>query len=262
MPSKSPLKWSDDLYVTFYELARSGLSDKEMAEAAGASEAGLSKWKRERPALRNAIKRGRGKASGGVNGQQTFQDWIYKRLNPRLQKIWDEIVNCDMEPNGIQRIEAVMGACGIRARQSLFIHALIHNNFVLNRALHQVCISRATVERWINEDADFAALHQSMSAMKKEFFEGALIDLVAAGETTAVIFANKTLNADMGYSEKYQHEHNHNHSGTIGIIGHIAIDSLNLPLDTRKAVLKAIEHRAASLPASIEMEDGTEVLTQ
>ena len=69
---------------------------------------------------------------------------------------------------------------------------------------------------------------------KCNFFEEALVDLVAMRNPGAVMFVNRTKNADRGYSEKIQVEH----SGAIATS--VSVDELELPMETRKELLRAV----------------------
>jgi len=233
--------WTDENYVTCYELARSGISEQRMAQALGVAVSTLRKWKTNKPALADAIKRGKGSLDDNTP-TQTFQQYIYQKLPEHLMQLYNEIEACESESNGIQKVEALLSKHGKRARQHLFLHALVSGNFNVSRACSMVNISRKTFEHWVTNEPEFHELMEEIDFHKKNYFESALVGLVARGDSSATIFVNKTINRDRGYNEKIdlnvsgniEHEHLH---------AHIAVDELQLRLETRKEILEAIRNR-------------------
>jgi transcriptional regulator with XRE-family HTH domain len=233
--------WKDENYVTAYELARNGMSEQKMAKAIGVSVSTLRKWKRNKPALSDAIRRGAGDPNGS-SPTQSFHEYIYQKLPPELAELYNQIEACESEPNGIKKIEAILRKHGKRARQHLFLHALVSSNFNVSRACSMIQISRKTFESWVTSEPEFHELMQEMDFHKKNYFESALIGLIARGDSSATIFANKTINRDRGYNEKLdlnvsgtiEHEHLH---------AHIAVDELQLKIETKKEILTALRLR-------------------
>jgi transposase len=244
MPKKV---WKDENYILAYELAKSGMSEIKMAQALGVSTVTLRKWKDTKPALRFAIEKA--SSNGGSENMSTVQDfheYIYQKLPSHLAKIWDEIQAVEHEDNSILKIEAMLKGAGKRGRQHLFLHALVTSNFNVSRACSMMNMSRKTFENWVTNEPEFGELMQEIDFHKKNFFEAALIGLVAGGDSSATIFVNKTINRDRGYNDKIeldvrgsvQHEHLH---------AHIPMDELNLSLDVKREILKAIRFRNQSI---------------
>ncbi len=77
-----------------------------------------------------------------------------------------------------------------------------------------------------------------LNEAKKDFFENALMGLIDCGYPGAIVFANRTQNADRGYNEKIQLEHT-------GNVTHSMIDlsELNLDIETRRKILDAIREK-------------------
>jgi hypothetical protein len=233
-------KWKDEFYVTVYSLAKSGMSEARIAKSLGVSTVTLSNWKKKKPALRDAIKRG--KSTDKALTTKSFNDYVYQKLPEKLMKIWDEIQSLESQTNGIQKIETLLATNGKRARQHIFLHALVTSNFNVSRACSVCNIPRRTFENWVTEEPDFSELMNEINIHKKNFFEASLVGLVARGDSAATIFVNRTFNRDRGYNEKVdvnvvgkvEHEHVH---------AHIAIDELELNLETRTEILKAIRVR-------------------
>jgi hypothetical protein len=142
----------------------------------------------------------------------------------------------------LETIEKIFSGKAVQLRQQLFIHALCHTGFDLSKACRMVGINRMLIEQW-RRDAEFLQLLEEVQFHKKNFFEKALIGLVAEGHPGAVVFVNRTLNADRGYSEKLEV----NHSGSVGNQS-FALDDLDLDLETRKKILLAIRKRNQKQP--------------
>jgi hypothetical protein len=237
--------WKDEFYVTVYELARDGVSETQMAKSLGVSTTCLRRWKKSKPALGDAIERGR-VVGGGMSPTAGFHEYIFQKLPPHLAELYNEIEAVESEPNGIQRVEAMLVHQGKRARQHLFLHALVTSNFNVSRACSTVNISRKTFESWVTSEPDFQELIQEMDFHKKNYFESALVALVARGDSSATIFVNKTINRDRGYNEKLDVnvsgniEHQHSHSV-------ISMKELSLPLEVRRIILAALREKKGEI---------------
>ena len=233
---KSQTKWDDRHLVTVYQLAREGLPETQIAKALGVKPDTFRSWKMKRSALRDACRRGR--KHNGTNGtNDTFRDYVYQKLPEHLKKLWHKINDCEIEEYGPQRLNALFAEGGKRARQHLFIYAYVASNFNTSVSMGKVGVSRSLFHKWCEQDADFAELIDELHWHKKNFFEAALIGRVAAGDTSAIIHVNRTINADRGYSEKVRVE-------VTGAVEHtmtaLSLDDLDLPLATRKAILAAM----------------------
>jgi hypothetical protein len=107
-------------------------------------------------------------------------------------------------------------------------------------------MSRKTFENWVTHEPEFGELMNEIHEHKKNFFEAALVGLVASGDSSATIFVNKTFNKDRGYNDKIelsvegsvQHEHVHAH-----VHAHISVDELDLSLEVKREILQAIRLR-------------------
>lgn len=226
--------WKDSYYVRAYTLAKDGMNDGEIAAAIGVSISGWKLWKNDKPALRMALKQARTKPNS--DEAETFMDYVYKRLSPKLREMWGKIIQLDKHRNGLELVEAVLAEGGIRARQHLFIHALVCGNFNKSEACRRVNITVATMREWIENDPQFPLLIDEIHWHKKNFFEGALTKLVRDGDTAATIFANKTFNKDWGYSEKHELEI----KGEVQQTVTVKMDELDLPIEVQKRLLEAM----------------------
>ncbi|MBU0846523.1 hypothetical protein KKH23_04985 [Patescibacteria group bacterium] len=243
-------KFENTMYVTAYELARDGLPDKQIAQALGVAQNTLVAWCRYRPALADALARGRRHRDPG--NELTFHQYIYDHLSPNLKDLWDEINECEELENGMERMEALFKYHGKRARQHLFVYSLTQSMFNISQSLRKLGIPRKTYEGWCANDPEFHELMDEIHWHKKNFFEQAFIGRVACGDTAAVIHAVKTKCRDRGYSEKIEIEH----TGTLQHEHTIRIVDLDLDLETRKKVLDALRAKQQALDALRAKQQG------
>jgi hypothetical protein len=239
--------WSDLYIVRIYELARSGLSMKETAAALGVQYETLRGWYRGKPAVRDAVERARaGRAPGGTGGAERFFEYVYRRLPPDLQDLWDQIEEADKEPNPVRRLESLMADRGVRARQHLWMHAFVSSCFNTSEACRKLNVTVDVVDAW-KKDPAFLRLIGQVMEMKKDFVEGGLLTLIADGDTQATIFAARTLLRERGYDPKVTVVH----QGGV-LHGHVDIDDLALDADTKRKMLAAMRNGNAPPPAALE----------
>lgn len=67
-------------------------------------------------------------------------------------------------------------------------------------------ISRPTFYDWYDNDPDFRAAADAVKEVRKDFVENAFMQRINAGDTTAIIFALKTICKDRGYIEKVEQD--------------------------------------------------------
>lgn len=244
---KRPHKaWSNANYVRAYQLAREGLSTEQIAQVLGVDKVRLYKWMKDDPDFKGAIDEGRLPFTrrGQTNGH-TLTDYVYNRLPPDLQRLWLEISECDNDQvNGIVKIEGLLDQGGKRVRQYLFFHALANCHFNVSEALRRINTPYNTLLSWKGEP-EFLRLYDEFIWHYKEFCRGKLNELVAEKNQAAVIFVNKTINKDMGYTEKIEVEHKHDHQHT-HLHAHISAD--DLPLELRKQVLQVLRDKKQQTP--------------
>lgn len=182
---------------------------------------------------------------------KTFGEYVFKHLSPEARRTWEDLVFWTEHDNPTHHIQRLVSGKSEQIRQELYIHALVCTHFDASKALYMTGLSRKQVERWVTEDLEFAQLVEEIQFHKKNFFEKAMLNLVAEGNPVAVVWANKTVNADRGYSEKIRMEH------TLGA-DTLDLDKLDLDIDTRRKVLEAMrraqlkeeeDHSRKALPA-------------
>lgn len=241
IPEKRDGRWQERFVFEGYRLARTGAANSEIAAALGVAPATLKRFLRDHSALAEALEAAR----GDHHGVEQFQEYVYGRLSPELKALWDKLRRLEQEPNGVARVEAMLERAGMRARQHLFVHALISYNFNPSDACRAVNVSRRTFDRWRRTDPEFVELVDEIHWHKRNFFEGHLCALVAAGNASATVFANKSLNADRGYATKVTVEGSVRHVHAV-----VSVDDLGLDLETRKKILEA--YRAKQGPITVD----------
>jgi transposase len=241
---RAPAKWKDSYYVRAYRLAVEGATDGGVAAALGVSRVTFLKWKKRRKALRLALKWARGGL--GKSRTQTFSDYVSGRLPDHLREVWDGLEKAEQHANPERRIEALLAGQGEDVRKHIFVHALVAANFNKAEACRRANVGYGTIRKWL-ADPVFVELMDQVYEMKKDFIEGCLMGLVAQGDTTATIFASKTLNRDRGYDVKKTVEH-------VGTVSHAHFDFTELPVGLRKQILEWAEQngKAHALPEHVE----------
>lgn len=243
--SGTPSKWDDVNYHRAFMMARSGMADQTIAQALGVSHMTFMRWKEQRPALVAALQEGR--AAGDPDNGGTFQDYVYTRLPEELQDTWRQIMEWEDWGAGPEYVANLLKDKGKVARQRLFIHALVHCNFNVSAAMAKINVSRKTYENWV-QDPEFATLMEEIEWHKCNFFEEALMDLVRAREPAAVMFVNRTKNANRGYTDKgLTVTHQHNHTGIVAhVVEAVPVDSLGMNFDEKLALLNRIRAAKAT----------------
>jgi AcrR family transcriptional regulator len=238
-------KWTDEHYLTTYRLRRDGLDSKaNLARALGVSLETINRWFDSRPALVAAWET----AAVDRQGGRAYREYIFQRMPARLQAKLAELTELAEGPVSMKALDELFTfQGGEKMRQHLFLHSWVASNYNASEACKFVGISKHTLDRWVERDIDFAQMVEEVRWHRKNFIEGALMGLVARGDTAAVIYANRTQNVDRGYGKTT--EVNINHSGTVQHSA-LDIDKLNLPMDVKLQVLEAIReaNREAGTP--------------
>lgn len=245
------VKWDDRFYVEAYILARAGHYDKAIGEALGVSQPTICRWIQEKPALKDAIERGRSPEDGGGS----LREYVYGRLPYDLQVLWDRIDLADELDSGVSRVEQMLAGAGTKARQHLFLYALVHTSFDASEACRKVNVSKRVVDGWVRNDPNFAELLDEIRWHKGNFFEGQLVRLVKDGDPAAVLHVNKTFNRARGYGEvkriekdgevKHTHDHQHQHTHRV-----VKVSELNLPAEVLEVMAEAMEKKLGVINAN------------
>lgn len=249
-----------DFLIDFYDAWLRCDAPGKIAESLNISSANVMlQWIERYPELKMAKEM----ALNRRGGTQTFSGYIFKHLSKEAQAVWKEIQFWE-ESSSYENIETILSGQSKRIRQELFIHALVSSSFDVSEALRMVAIPRAAFIHWRDNDLEFRQLVEEIQWHKKNFFEHALMDLVEARHPSAVLFVNRTVNADRGYTEKVEVHHS-------GSVGELNFEDLDLDLETRKKVLEAMrrkkQQQTLDVPANVvpvhedaQLEDANEAL--
>ena len=232
---RSTTGFKNEFYITAYQLAREGKGMKAIAAACGVQLGTIKVWKKKDPAFRKACNAGFPDNNEDV--KNTFENYVYRRLPPDLQKYWNKLRKFEKLKNGARKIEAMLEEAGDKVRKWLFVHAMVTSDFTVSEACRRVFISFSKYQSWKHKDPHFCELLAQVHIMKKDFGEGKLMELVAAGDPNMVRFFNMTQNRDRGYDPKVTIEH-------IGKVEHqIKLDQIlnKLPIEDRLKLMNQID---------------------
>lgn len=241
--SGRPSSWDESFYSKIIRLARTGMKDMKIAEAIGKDYNTFKKWLKENEDLREALVTARS-VNNADEDKPSFKDYVYGRLPEHLKPTWNSMVMLHQEPNALRRLEALTAKQGQVGRQHLFIHALIHCNFIVTRACQMVGITVREYESW-KDDPDFLEIVDLMPEWEMDFYQEAFMDLVQMRDPGIVKFAVQAKLGKRGFSPKttIQHEgtieHEHSH----------IIDVSKLSLDRQRQLLEAIDQQEAETKA-------------
>lgn len=234
---KFKLTWN--FIFRFYDAYSRSKNMAKVAACLGTSAANLERRIEKYPPLRKAQE-----AADEYRPAQTLSAYSFSQLSEKGKRVWKELQTA----NSAEGIQALFAGENKKLRQELFIYALANTAYDLSSACRMVGIDRSLLGKW-KHDLEFIQLLEEIQWHKKNFFETSFISLAEERHPGAIIFGNKTLNADRGYSEKLQLEH----KGGIGG-GGIDIEELDLDLATRKKILEAVRfQKARKMDQSQEM---------
>lgn len=221
--------------VTVYRLAKQGLGNRDISRALGVSEKTFYHWVTHRHEVAYAIEEGR---TDNSRKGESYMEYVHNHLPEELQETFAAITAPDRKRSPIAKLEAMIEDAGKRGRQNLLLHALLHYNWNLSKALEAVNVSHRKFRRWLEEDPEFSELIEEMDWHKKNFFEEKLVELVKAGEPSAVLFVNKTYNADRGYGAKktVTKDVNVNVRGQVNHVP-VSIDEIGLSPEEKRLIL-------------------------
>ena len=237
--------WDDRNYIKVYQLRASGVDTKaKVASALGISTNTLSLWLTKDKLLTYAWEEG-GK-NCDANMAFNFKDFVYGRLHPKLQALWDQIANVDSGPDGFVQLVELVQTKPVQVQQRIWLYAFAESGWSRSQACKKTGIPTKKVKKWIDDDPRFLELVDEINEAKKDFFEGALVKRVKARDTAAILFANKTYNRDRGYGDKREIEV----KGSVEV-NHNLIDitKLELSLECRREILRAHRDLQAKLGA-------------
>jgi hypothetical protein len=172
-------------------------------------------------------------------------------LAPDVRKVWNKLQGMSK----MEEIDAVFRPHkSVKLRQQLFCAAFLHSGFDLSKACATVGIGRQVLNKW-RDDVDFLGLLEEMMFHKKNFIENKLFALCHDMHPGAIMFANRTLNADRGFNEKITVTDN---TTVVGQHADFDLSDLDLPPEILEAVAVAIEKYKKAHPVDLENDDGSD----
>lgn len=215
-------KWDHIMLVHIYRYARAGMPNVDIIKALKITTRTWDYWMAPgttHPIRKRQIQESLELGRQGQGTADTFREFCYQRLSPELRTLWDKIVQAQERGTGVAQMDLMLEDNGERVRQDLFLHALVYCNFSPSRAMGMVGISKRVMDRWIANDPTFSELVTEIQWHKKNFYEERLVNLVALGDTTATIYANKTQNEDRGFGDRKKVDVQHS-----GEVQHLVLD--------------------------------------
>jgi hypothetical protein len=205
-------KWKPIFLVHVYRMIKLGMTEQACYEVLRIGHQTWHNWKKRKPEFQEALDLG----YAAQREESTLADYCYNRLPEATRALWDRIKEWEKSPNGFARIQLMMLDHGKKVQQQLFLHALVSSHFSPSRAMSRVGITKRKLDVWMNEDPEFAEMVEEMNYHKKNFFEELLVQRARAGDTQAIVFANKTLNKDRGYGVSMSVQHSGSVTHAVG----------------------------------------------
>jgi len=249
---KKRYKWKYEYIFTAYELAKNGARKEDYLQALGIKEDTFLIWRKEIPLLRLAIKKGKEARRRGIELNESFSEYIYGHLSPEMKEVYDRLERYEKAGN-VSKIEELMNRKGRRFRQRMLIHAWASLNFSLSAALKRCGVPYQMFLRWKREDLEFAQLLDEIEFHKKNFYEEALNKQIAMGDSTCIIFANRTINADRFPEPKQQINIQKQIHHQIDIV---QVSQLNLPVEVKRLLLEEVRRVKSVGSRVVENEKG------
>lgn len=253
MKTKKREKLTDEEKFIVYDMAKDGAKSNAIFNSFTFNNVNTNKIKLE---IKKIVKNVAEKKLNIINNKDSLKNYIYGVLPEECRELWDKLEAINSNSIGHvaspEMIEAILQGKGKLIKQQLFLQAMISTCYNLTQACKMLNITTNQVKIWA-KDEDFRRLLAEVQYHKKNFFESSLIRLVASGDSAATIFVNKTLNRDRGYAEKINIDHKHEHT-------HVTVDDLQLPLEVRKTILKAMQEKQKMIPAGNNDIEDAEII--
>jgi hypothetical protein len=234
-------RWKDIYLVLIYRYARAGLTNEQIAGALKITAATIYNWMKKKTVIREVLKLARQE----VPEEESYSRFFYDRLPPAMQDLWEQVLNVERTGGGMAALNDILADHGVRARQVLFLHALMVTHFSPTKAMAMVGIDHRQLNTW-KMDPDFADEFDKVQHIKGDYFEGKLVQLVEAQDRGAILFANRTFNRQRGYGQTA--DVNVHHTGDIGVnMTALDLSDLDLSLPCRLEIANAIRKREEQL---------------
>jgi hypothetical protein len=196
---KDRIKYSPEHAIPAAVLAYAGCNDAEICRHLKMTDFTIRKWRKKYPFFKKALEQGRYLRT--LRNTDSMQEWVIGRLTPKAKEVWESIMFWQEHEDEYGKIKQVIGHQTEHIRQRVWLHAFIRCKFSMSAACKLVGVSRQVVDQW-RLNGDFKRMVDEILEMQGDFIEEALMDLVAARDTGAVIFASRTKNRDRGYGDR------------------------------------------------------------
>lgn len=238
-------------YAEVYELAKAGMSDKDIAEHLKTRKGTFRRMKERIPALNALVEAGRKQAvhTGSAGHGDDLENYVYGHLPPKVQEHWDRIMKVwrsDLKGKkrrvALQEALAPTAQASKNVRQGLFVHAMLRTGFNGTKACIMSGVPYRTYQAWLKYDPHFQHLLDEVDWHRVNFFKNAFHRLVKKGVPSAVIHAVKS--QVPGYGTKLQIETHRTNEDKV------SLEDLDLDPKVMKELLKAVRSRKQeALPA-------------
>lgn len=239
-------KFRNDLYVKVYELARSKMGIRQIADALGISQGTMKNWMVQNPDFREAYERGR-RSDSKEGAKAEYLNYVYNRLPDDLKVYWKKLKKYERMKDGTKKVELMFSkAGGDSIRKWLFVYAYTMNHFNILPACRICNVGHYQLAKWRKEDPSFIELLDHVYFMRKDFAEGKLMERIAEGDQGCIQFFLKTQARERGYDPKVQIEHT-------GAIEHkVKLDDLldALPLEDKLRILNTMDKKGREMVES------------
>jgi len=224
-----------DVYDSFLRDSRI----ERAARAAGMTSANFSILLKKYPSLRMV----HDLAAERRDQSNTLVKYVLGNLSKEAREIWKDI-HLTLEED-LPRTPRVMRTASLKLKKEIFLHAMVSGSYNISKACAMAGVTPVDHDSWIQADPRFKMLMGEIHQHKKDFFESKLVDLCALGHPSAIIFVNRTLNADRGYTERLQIENGSESSGNFNLA------ELDLDIETRKKILEAVRKQRQKSGANV-----------
>lgn len=178
--------------------------------------------------------------------KRASMDPVSELIDEETKATWALISGNDAEARQLRLIE--LSNDGEIARQKMFIAGLMESYYDVPKVCKALGIGKKTFDQW-KRNPVFLEMLEAVNWAKRGFAEASLMKLVAQGSEKSVIEANRALNREV-YGEKLEVSGQINHAHAV-----VSIDALDLPMETRLAILDATKRAGLIDSDGIFIED-------
>lgn len=195
-------KWNDSIYIEAYRMSLRNCTEKEIYHKFKVSKMCWHAWKNTRPVLQEAVDLGQEDYRLENEGKTALSEYVFNRLKPEYQILWNRIESLDRIPNGFVQIEVLLSEAGETAQKHLFFNAMAKYHFNATEACRILNIPRKTYENWKIKDKEFMTMIlDDMQEIKKDWMESKLYQSIEDGNPASIKLGLEAIAPDRGYSK-------------------------------------------------------------